>query len=189
MVTQAEFPSDNKSLPFAERIKLAMGEREKIQNDYETSKKKEANDIMDTVNKFVDELTESDALVQQFIKSIHHGRTDSKRKVVEVFTFNAWAELGTTFNQTIESATISGKTYSTKYILSGGYRKLTEKYIPDKSKTVKELLQAIINSEKFYDGKDPETDNQLHVCVFWKKGAKSTFKNGIYISRDGVEYT
>jgi hypothetical protein len=182
------YPSDDKTLPFSERIQLAIKERSQIQTDYQSVKKKEANDIMDSVETFVRTLTESDALAKQFIRSIHHSRVDSKRKVVEVYTFNAWQELGNIYNQTIPSPNVEGKYYSTKYILSGGYRKLTEKYIPERSKTVKELLQVVIGADNFNNGVDTETQNPLHVCVFWKKGPKSTFKNGIYISRDGIEY-
>ena len=183
------YASNDSSLPFNERIQLAIKERLQIQNTYEDSKRKEANDIMDTVEDFVKKLVDSDKLAQQFIKAIHNSSSSSRRKVVEIYTFNAWQELGFIYNQTIPSLNIEGKSYSTKYILSGGYKKLTEKYIPERSKTVKELLQNVINSDKFYNGKDPETGNNLHVCIFWRKTIKSTFKNGIYISRDGIEYT
>lgn len=182
-----KFQSDNKSLSFVQRVEHAINEREQIQSEYENVKRKEANDIMDTTEAFVKKLVSN--LSEQFIKAIHQSRPDSKRKVVEVFTFNAWNELGRIYNQTIPSATIEGKTYSTKYIISAGYFKLTNKYVPERSKTVKQLLQDIINSDTFYNGVDPETKNKLHVCVFWKKGLQSSFKNGIYISRDGVEYS
>lgn len=183
------FPSADKTLSFSQRVELAVKERENIQTDYESNKRKEANDIMDTVEAFVKKLTDGGQLIDQIIRSIHHSRSDSRRKVVEVFTFNAWAEFGRIYNQGIPSVGFEGKNYSTKYIISGGYRKLTDKYIPERSRIVKELLQEIINTEKYYTGKDPETGHPLHVCVFWKKGARSSFKNGIYISRDGVEYS
>tara|TARA_B110000908_G_C10263603_1_gene461384 strand:- start:3547 stop:4128 length:582 start_codon:yes stop_codon:yes gene_type:complete len=188
-INKQVYPSDDKTLPFTERIQLAIKERNQIQTDYQSVKNKEANDIMDTVEMFVQSLIANDALAKQFMRSIHHSRIDSKRKVVEVYTFNAWQELGNIYNQTITSPNVEGKYYSTKYILSGGYRKLTDKYIPERSKTVKELLQEVVNGEKFNNGVDSETKNSLHVCVFWKKGPKSTFKNGIYVSRDGIEYT
>lgn len=174
------YKSEDKSLSFNERVKLAAKESETkqqepneksvAQKEHEDNKRKEANDIMDTVEKFVNDLLESGKIDDQYIKAVQNTRKDSRRKVVEVFTFNAWEDKGDIHNKTIDSTNAERKPQSTKYILSGGYRKLTEKYIPERSKTVKELLQAIVDGERFNMGIDPETGNKIKVCVFWKRG-------------------
>jgi len=183
------FESENSSLSFNERIQLAIKERAVIQEEYQNNKKIEAIDIINTIEKFVSDLLANDNLTKLFIKAIHNSNNNSRRKVVELFTFNAWNELGSIYNQTIPSVGIEGKRYSTKYILSGGYKKLTDKYVLEKSTTVKELLEKELKTDKYHNGKDPETGNDYHVCVFWRKTGRSTFKNGIYISRDGIAYT
>ena len=78
--------------------------------------------------------------------------------------------------------------FYTPYILSHGYKRLVDNFYPDENKSIQALLQDRFQSEEFNTGVDPITGNKLFVCIFTKKGPRSIFKNGIVLSRDGVEY-
>lgn len=178
--------SDNKSLSFIERMQLASEERKVLQKEYETRKKAEALDILETVEQFVKRVCDHEELTNKFIESIH--KSASRRKMVELYTFNTRSDLGDIYNKDIKSATIKDKTYNTKYLLSEAYMKLTKKYFPERSKPIKELIWDMLNTETFNNGVDLETKNTLIPCIFVNKHKASVFKNGIYISRDGVDY-
>lgn len=183
---ETSFPSDNKTLSYVERMKLATIERKTIQDEYEKKKRAEAEDILITVEQFVQQICNTESLTHKFIESVH--KTNTRRKVVELFTFNYRPELGDIYNKEIKSATIEGKTYGTKYILSEAYMKLTQKYFPDRSKHIIDLINDIINTEVFNNGIDLETGYKLIPCIFVNKPKISKFKNGVYISRDGIDY-
>ena len=180
------FESDDISLSFIERMKKASKEKEVLQLEHNEKKKAEADDILQTVDNFVNNIANTEVLTSKFVESIH--KTHSRRKVVELFSFNTNPENGDQYNKDINSATIEGKTYPTKYILNESYLKLTNKHFPERSKSLKELLNSHLQSEEFNKGVDIETNEKLIPCVFVYKKSNSKFKNGIYVSRDGIDY-
>lgn len=180
------YPSDNKTLSYVERMRLATVERKQLQEQYETKKRAEAEDILSTVEQFVAQICDTETLTNKFIESVH--KTNTRRKVVELYTFNYRSENGELYNREIKSATIEGKTYGTKYILSEAYMKLTQKYFPERSRHISDLINDIINTETFNNGIDLETGHKLIPCIFVNKPKTSKFKNGVYISRDGIDY-
>ena len=119
-------------------------------------------------------------------------KTHTKRKVVELFTFNTNTEYGELYNKEIPSATIEGKVYPVRYILNETYQSLVKRYLPvnewTKSKSLKDLIYDKINVPELNNGVDLETNEKLIVCIFLYKKPNSKFKNGIYISRDGIDY-
>ena len=66
--------------------------------------------------------------------------------------------------------------------------KLTQKYFPERSRHITDLINDIISTEAFNNGIDLETGYKLIPCIFVNKPKASAFKNGIYISRDGIDY-
>lgn len=185
-VNKEVYPSDNKSLPFVERMKLATVERKATQAQYEEKKKAEAEDILLTVEQFVDKICDMEELSNKFIESVHKVQTHCK--VVELFSFNGRSDCGDLYNNEIKSAAIKDRTYGTKYILSESYMKLTRKYFPDRSIPIIDLINAKINVDSFNNGVDLETEHKLIPCIFINKYKTSKFKNGVYISRDGINY-
>ncbi len=183
----SEYKSDDKSLSFCQRIALASKESEQKQDNYKKLKLQEAENIMDTVEKFVKELCNPDDLISKMIKAVENERPDANIKVIEVWTYDV-SDQEKLINGSITSANDPEKSYSTRYILSSGYMRLTDKYIKERSKSVKELMEAQLATEDFNFGVDPTTKQKYKVCIFTRKGKNSRFKNGIYISRDGVEY-
>ena len=183
---QATYPSDDKTLAFVERMRLASGEKKELQREYEQKKKLEADDILNTVDKFISTICNPEDITQKFIESVH--KTNTRRKVVELYSFNYLPELGEIYNKEIESVGVEGKRYSTKYILSEGYTKLTQKYFPDRSKSIIDKISEILNTEAFNNGVDLETNEKLIPCIFVNKKRGSKFRNGVYISRDGIDY-
>ena len=183
-MSEQKYKSDNKQLSFTERMKLASEEKTVIQSEYESRKKEEAEELLDTVEDFVNTICNKETLTNKFIESVHK---NNRRKVIELYTFNHLPELGNVYNKEIKSVR-SDKKYSTSYILTGGYQKLTKKYFPDRHKSMIELINDKLNVEEFNNGIDVETNEKLIPCVFTKKKSGSKFKNGIYISRDGINY-
>ena len=141
---------------------------------------------MITIDKFISELISIDTLSNKFIESVV--KTTRKRKVVELFTFNTNSEYGELYNKELPSATIEGKVYPIRYILNETYQGLVKRYFPEKVKSLKDLIYEKINIPEFHDGVDLETNEKLIVCIFLYKKPTSKFKNGIYISRDGIDY-
>lgn len=180
------FKSDDTSLSFNERMKLASQERDEIQKNRDNKKRAEAEDVLKTVDKFISEIASVEFLTNKCIESVV--KTYSKRKVVELFSFNSNPENGDVYNKTIPSATVDEKVYPTRYILNETYYNLVKHYFPDKLKKLKDLIYEKINIPELNNGVDLETNEKWIVCIFLYKRPGSKFKNGIYISRDGIDY-
>ena len=180
------FKSDDPTLSFNERMKLAASEKDKEQMERDLKKKAEAEDILVTINQFISELVSADVLSNKFIEAVV--KTHTRRKVVELFTFNTNMEYGELYNKEIPSATIEGKVYPIRYILNETYQSLVRRYLPDKVKSLKSMIYDKINIPELNHGVDLETGEKLIVCIFLYKKPSSKFKNGIYISRDGIDY-
>ena len=160
-------------------------DRDKIMKSITIALRKRPIDS-ETIDKFISELTSIDVLSNKFIESVVKSHT--KRKVVELFTFNTNIEYGELYNKELPSATIEEKIYPIRYILSEAYQNLIKRYFPDKIKSLKDMIYEKINVPEFNDGVDLETGEKLIVCIFLYKKPNSKFKNGIYISRDGIDY-
>ena len=180
------FKGDDPTLSFNERMKLASSQKEKDQKERDIKKRAEAEDLLITVDKFISELVLVDTLSNKFIEAVI--KTHTKRKVIELFTFNTNTEYGELYNRELPSATIEGKVYPIRYILNETYQGLIRKYFPEKVKSLKDIIYEKINVPEFHDGVDLETGEKLIVCIFLYKKPNSKFKNGIYISRDGIDY-
>lgn len=180
-----QFPSDNKTLSFEERVKLAMDERGDIQKEYTDAKRKEAMDIVKTLEDLVEKWCDKELITQKIIRYIHRNKPNMRRKTIELYTYDN-KEDGRKEIQCVENP---NKRYSAKYMLSGQYMRLLQKYTPDNAKTLEEMLQERINTEEFNNGIDHETGEKMYISVFHSKGQYSKFKNGVYLSRDGIHYT
>ena len=180
------FKSDDPSLSFSARMKMATVEKENEQRERDVRKKAEAEDILLTVDNFITEIVATKAMIDKFVESVV--KTYSRRKVVEIFTFNTNAEHGELYNKELPSATIEGKTYPIRYVLNETYQNLVKRYFPERVKPLKDLIYEKINTPEYNNGVDLETKEKLIVCIFLYKKPNSKFKNGIYISRDGVDY-
>uniref|UniRef100_A0A6C0LJ27 Uncharacterized protein n=1 Tax=viral metagenome TaxID=1070528 RepID=A0A6C0LJ27_9ZZZZ len=180
------YRSNNKTLSFNERMGHAVSERKVIQGEYEAKKRLEAEEILNTVDAFIDRICNKEELTQKFVESIH--RTNSRRKYVELFSFNNLSEVGEVYNDTIQSVDSEEKKFSTRYILSEKYDKLTKKYFPERSTSLVERITTVLNTEEFNNGVDIETGEKLIPCVFIYKKEGSKFKNGVIVSRDGIDY-
>ena len=74
-------------------------------------------------------------------------------------------------------------------ILTDRYKHKIIKYKgPNKFKSSKYVLETLIKDNKYNKGIDPVTNQEYRVSIFTRKGDKSKFKNGILVSRDGIEY-
>jgi len=75
------------------------------------------------------------------------------------------------------------------YLLGNKWRSTLSKYYSaNKCKTVKERIEKCIKTPKYNNGIDPITNQPYYVSIFYYKSATSKFKNGVMISRDGIEY-
>ena len=180
------FKSDDPALSFNERMKLAASEKDKEQKERDVKKRAEAEDILITIDQFISELVSVDLLSNKIIEAVV--KTHTKRKVVELFTFNTNTEYGELYNKEIPSATIEGKVYPVRYILNETYQSLVKRYFPEKVKSLKSMIYDKINVPELNNGVDLETSEKMIVCIFLYKKPNSKFKNGIYISRDGIDY-
>lgn len=74
-------------------------------------------------------------------------------------------------------------------LLDNKWRSIVSKYFDSKDcVTVKDRVKQYINSKRYNSGIDPVTNQPYRVSVFTKKGPMSKFKNGVIVSRDGIEY-
>jgi hypothetical protein len=79
--------------------------------------------------------------------------------------------------------------YKVFYLLSNRWMPLLSKYYEHKKcLTVRDRLNKIIKSDRYNNGIDPITEQTYNISVFTTKTSKSMFKNGIVVSRDGIEY-
>ena len=75
------------------------------------------------------------------------------------------------------------------YLLGNKWRSLLSRYYEQKKcLTVKDRLERIIKNDRYNGGIDPITNQSYNISIFTTKTARSMFKNGIVVSRDGIEY-
>ena len=203
-----DYKSSDTSLSFKERIKHALIERVGIQEKYRCDKTAEAKNVMATVKSLIGSMMDEERITSRFIKAVQHDSTDNpkdEKRLVEIWTFDGIPEESRErFNNkgnfksrkaiggydgeiTIPSVAEEGKTYPTRYILSSAYKKLTDKYVPEESKTIEELILEKLNTPTFDNGKDPETGKPYKIVIFLHK-VPPKFKNGIHLVRDGKDY-
>ena len=104
-------------------------------------------------------------------------------KYCYLFKYNDDPDNGEVYGDTIDGL-------DTKYILSGKWIPLARQYFPAQScLSVEQRLKEYINNKKFNNGIDPITGNSYRISIFFYKGSKSVFSNGIIISRDGLKYS
>lgn len=181
--------SSDSNLPFVERVKLAQQEQVENYKKRQDQQKQKARIILDTVYALVDDIMKE--AKDKYIKAVHDTDPTKKRQVVQLWQFclPARGKDNSGYNVRIKAACPNQDLdFYTPYILSHGYNRLVGTFFPEENKSVLQLLQDRFNTEEFNNGVDPITGHKLYVCIFTKKGARSIFKNGVVLSRDGVYY-
>ena len=104
------------------------------------------------------------------------------KKYCYMYKYNDDPDNGEVFGDTIDGL-------DTKYILSGRWIPLARQYFPAHlCLSVEQRLKDYISDKKFNSGIDPVTGNVYRISIFYYKNKKSSFVNGIIISRDGIRY-
>ena len=180
--------SSDKDLPFIERVKLAESEQRVNFNKRQQSQRDKARVILDTVNSLVEDIIAT--AKDKYIQGIHNSDPNSKRKTIQLWEYvpSQRGNPNSGTNERIAAQGIEGVCFYTPFILTHGYKRLVQAHFPEENISITDLLQKQFETPEFGNGVDPLTGNKLKICVFTKKGRRSVFKNGIVLSRDGVQY-
>ena len=121
-------------------------------------------------------------MCRDFVNNIVEAERTNK-KYCYLFKYNDDPENGNVYNDTIDGI-------DTKYILSGKWIPIARQYFaPTSCISIEQRLNEYISDKKFNNGVDPVTGNKYRISVFYYKGSKSVFSNGIIVSRDGLKYS
>ena len=142
--------------------------------------------IMKKKQRMAKELKIIDRFIIQLCRSFADKMVQTERenkKYCYLFKYNDDPDYGEIYSDTIDGL-------DTKYILSGKWILLARQYFPVQScLSLEQRLKEYINDKKFNHGIDPITGNKYRISIFFYKGSKSVFSNGIIISRDGLKYS
>lgn len=79
--------------------------------------------------------------------------------------------------------------YATEYILKNDWVTIVQRYAPSIKISIEDRILKYIKTHRFNNGIDPITKKEYKISIFHYKKDKSLFKNGIMISRNGIQYT
>lgn len=146
--------------------------------NYEETFDKECRESKKIVNTITTFLT---TICRDFTDKVIEAASND-HKVVYLFDYNEDPERGEVYNDRIGD-------YSTSYILKEEWRPLIERYLPGYKLSIKNNILKYINNSKFNNGKDPITNKEYKVSIMFYKRKESAFKNGILVSRNGIQYS
>ena len=136
--------------------------------------------------KMAKELKIIDRFIIQLCRSFADKMVQTERenkKYCYLFKYNDDPDNGEIYSDTIDGL-------DTKYILSGKWIPIARQYFPIHAcLSIEQRLKEYITDKKFNNGIDPITGNSYRISIFFYKGSKSVFNNGIIISRDGLKYS
>ena len=127
-------------------------------------------------------------VIDTFISTICRNFSDKAIEAIRenskdfyIYEYNDDTERGELYNNKIEN-------YDTKYILQHQWMPLLERYCGPQT-TIESRILKYIKVSRFNNGVDPITKKDYKVSNFNYKRNESKFKNGILISRNGIQYT
>lgn len=158
----------------SEIVKDSVENMKNYEESYNEDKMRITNELK-IIDKFVAKTCRG------FINSIVEAERSGK-KYCYLFKYNDDPDKGEIYNDTVEGL-------DTKYILSGEWIPLAKHYFPyRRCRSIETRLTEYFKDKAYNGGIDPVTNIPYRISVFYYKGPKSVFENGIICSRDGLRY-